>query len=131
MHPPRAVKITLLSDESVRVEPSADGAMTVEAASPDLHFSPFHMLAAGLGYCTWSVLYAWAEHAKVPAERLAVEVRWTFVEDPHRVGAMAVRLVWPELPGARHAAATRAAALCAVHNTLHHPPTIDVELDAG
>jgi putative redox protein len=123
------MKISLLSDDAVRVEPAA-GQMTVEADAADRQFSPFHMLAAGLGYCTWSVLYSWAEHAKLPVEKLAVEVRWTFAEEPHRVGTMTMKLDWPDLPPNRHAAAKRAAALCAVHQTLHHPPTIDVELGA-
>ena len=121
------MKISLLSDDAVRVE-AALGQMTVEADAADRQFSPFHMLAAGLVYCTWSVLYSWAEHAKIPAERLAVEVRWTFAEEPHRVGAMTMTLDWPDLPENRRNAAQRAAALCAVHQTLHHPPTIAVEM---
>ena len=123
------MKISLLSDDAVRVEPT-EGTMTVEADSTDRQFSPFHMLAAGLGYCTWSVLYSWAEHAKLPADRLAVEVRWAFAEDPHRVGTMTMKIDWPDLPANRHAAAKRAAGLCAVHATLHHPPAIDVEVGA-
>jgi putative redox protein len=123
------MKISLLSDDAVRVE-ATGGQMTVEADSADRQFSPFHMLAAGLGYCTWSVLYSWAEHASLPAERLAVEVRWAFAEDPHRVGRMTMKIDWPDLPAARQPAAKRAAALCAVHATLHHPPAIDVELGA-
>jgi uncharacterized OsmC-like protein len=123
------MKISLLSDDAVRVEPTP-GQMTVESDTADRQFSAFHMLAAGLGYCTWSVLYSWAEHAKLDAERLAVEVRWTFAEEPHRVGTMAMKIDWPGLPEGRRAAAERAAALCAVHQTLHHPPTVSVEVGA-
>lgn len=123
------MKISLLSDDAVRVE-AASSQMTVEADTADRQFSPFHMLAAGLAYCTWSVLYSWAEHAKIPADRLAVEVRWTFAEEPHRVGTMTMTLVWPDLPENRRNAAQRAAGLCAVHQTLHHPPTVTVEVAA-
>ena len=59
---------------------------------------------------------------------LAVEVRWTFAESPHRVGSMALTFQWPKLPPERRDAAKRAAALCAVHQTLHHPPTVTIEL---
>lgn len=121
------MKISLLSDDAVRVEP-IDGPMTVEADTADRQFSPFHMLAAGLAYCTWSVLYSWAEHAKLDAGRLAVEVRWTFAEEPHRVGTMTMKIDWPGLPEPRRAAAQRAAGLCAIHQTLHHPPTVTVEV---
>ena len=120
------MKITLVGEDAVRIEDSA-GMMTVEAASAEQQMSPFHMLAAGLASCTFSVLHSWAEHAKLDAAPLAVDVAWTFAEQPHRVGAMTVTLRWPGLPADRQAAAKRAAALCAVHKTLEHPPRIGIE----
>jgi uncharacterized OsmC-like protein len=123
------VKITLLADDALRLE-ATDGVMTIEAATPDRSYSPFHMLASALAYCTFSVLHSWATHAKLDAADLAVEVRWAVAEDPHRVGRMDVRLAWPSLPAERRAAAQRAAATCAVHRTLEHPPQIAVEAGA-
>ena len=120
------MKITLLAEDALRLEPT-DGVMTIEAPTVERTYSPFDMLASGLAYCTWSVLQSWATHAKLDATGLAVEVRWTFAEDPHRVGSLAVRLIWPSLPPERRAAAQRAAATCAVHRTLEHPPAIVVE----
>ena len=58
------MKITLLSEESIRLEPTA-GPMTIEAPTAEQSYSPFHMLASGLAYCTFSVMYAWAEHAGI------------------------------------------------------------------
>ncbi len=120
------MKITLLSDESIRLEPVA-GVMTIEALSPEQSYSPFHMLASSLAYCTWSVLASWASHIEVDADDLIIEVRWSFAEKPHRVGEMALTYSWPSLPENRRAAAKRAAALCAVHATLTHPPAIAIE----
>jgi uncharacterized OsmC-like protein len=120
------VRITLLGDDGVRVDDHGE-AMTVEAPSLDVSYSPFHMLASGLAYCTFSVLSSWATHAHLEAAGLSVEVRWTFAEDPHRVGSLAVTFAWPGLPAERRDAAKRAAALCAVHHTLTHPPTITIE----
>ena len=124
------MKITLLSDERIRLEGAA-GPMTIEAESAEMSYSPFHMLASGLATCVFSVLYSWASHAKLPADQLAIEVGWTFAEEPHRVGSMAVALDWPGLPEGRRAAAERAAHLCAVHNTLTHPPEITVSVAAS
>ena len=120
------MKITLLNDESIRLE-ATGGAMTIEALAPDQQYSPFHMLASSLAYCTWSVLASWASHIDVSADDLAIEVRWTFAEKPHRVGDINLTFDWPSLPETRRAAAKRASALCAVHATLSHSPTITVE----
>lgn len=120
------MKITLVTEESVRLELVGDGT-TIEAASADQQYSPFHMLGSSLGLCTFSVLYAWAETAKLPVDDLVIDVSWTFVEDPHRVGEMKMRFTWPSLPEKRLEAAKRAAAMCAVHATLEHPPHVVIE----
>ena len=119
------MKIILLGEEAVRLEPEV-GPMTIEALSAVQQYSPFHMLASGLAFCIFSILHSWGQTVKLEAEDLAVEVRWSFAEEPHRVGSMAVSLDWPSLPAARTAVAQRVATLCPIHATLHHPPTITV-----
>ena len=117
------MKILLVSDDRIRLEGTA-GPLTVEADSAETQYSPFHMLASGLATCVHSVLASWASNAKLGAEDLVVEVGWTFVENPHRVGAFDVQLVWPSLPENRRTAAERAAHLCTVHKTFENPPSI-------
>ena len=124
------MKITLLSDDRIRLDGGA-GPMTIEAESAEMSYSPFHMLASALATCTLSVLHAWATNAKLPADDLAVEVGWSFVEEPHRVGSMGLDIEWPSLPEARRAAAQRVADLCTVKVTLHHPPEIATRVNAG
>jgi uncharacterized OsmC-like protein len=119
------MKITLLADDVIRLDP-VPGPLTVEAASAEMQYSPFHMLASGLATCTFSVLYSWATHAKVPVDDLTLEVHWQFADEPHRVSDMAVIFDWPSLPANRLAAAKRVAELCTVHATLSHPPKIEV-----
>jgi uncharacterized OsmC-like protein len=123
--PGASLKITLVSDDSIRLEP-IPGPMTIEAPSADQSYSPFHMMASGLAYCTFSVMYAWAEHAKLDAADLTIDVSWTFADDPHRVANYDLRFKWPALPAARVEAAKRVAELCTVHATLQHPPTINI-----
>jgi putative redox protein len=124
------MKIILLSDDAIRLEP-IPGPMTIEALSAEQSYSPFHMLASGLATCTFSVMHAWATHASLAIDDLAVEVRWTFAEDPHRVDTMHVAFEWPSLPAKRHAAARRVAEMCTIHATLLNPPTITVGLTEG
>lgn len=121
------MKITLVSDDSLRLE-ATPGPMTVEASSADQQYSPFHMLASGLAYCTYSILHSWAENKSLSPDGLTVDVAWQFAEKPHRVGAMQVSFQWPSLPADRVEAAKRVAALCTVHKTLEHPPTITIEV---
>jgi uncharacterized OsmC-like protein len=119
------MKITLLSDDAIRLEP-VPGALTIEAPSAEMSYSPFHMLASGLASCTFSVLHSWATHAKVPVDDLSLEVRWRFGDHPHRVSDFVVIFDWPSLPANRVAAAKRVAEMCTVHTTLTHPAHIAI-----
>jgi len=120
------VKITLLTDESIRLE-ITNGPLTIESADPEQQYSSFHMLGSSWAFCTFSVLYSWAETAGLDADDLVIEVMWSFAEDPHRVGAMTLRFMWPSLPEKRIEAAKRAAELCTVHKTFEHPPQLTIE----
>lgn len=119
------MKIILLGDDALRLEP-IPGALTVEAATSEMSYSPFHMLASGLATCTASVLHSWATHAKLSVEDLSLAVRWRFADDPHRVSDIEVILEWPSLPANRLGAARRVAEMCTVHATLTHPPRIAI-----
>lgn len=118
------MKITLIAEDGIRLEP-IPGPMTIEAESDDQLYSPFHMLASGLAFCTYSVLASWASNAKLETSDIAIEVRWDFVEDPHRVGTIDMKIDWPSLPPQRQSAAARVAELCAIHGTLTHSPVVN------
>ena len=121
------MKILLTEEDAVRLEPT-DGPMTIEAPTPDRQYSPFHMLASSLAYCTFSVLYSWASHANLSIDGMQIDVTWKFsTEEPKRVSDMSLSFKWPSLPPARLNAAKRVAALCTVHETLHHPPAVTIE----
>ena len=121
------MKILLLADDHIRLEPTT-GAMTVEAASADQDYSPFHMLASSLAYCTFAVMDSWATHSKQSVDDLSIEVRWTFSEDePKRVAELRLTYEWPSLPEKKANAARRVAELCTIHATLMHPPSILIE----
>lgn len=123
------MRILLVSDTRIRLD-GGGGPLTIEAESPEMGYSPFHMLASSLATCVYSVLRSWAEHAKLRGNDLAIEVEWQFAEAPYRVGSLHTRLVWPSLPEARRAAAQRAVSLCTVHKTLEHPPQLTAEVGA-
>jgi uncharacterized OsmC-like protein len=119
------MKITLTGEESLRVE-AVGGQLTIEAPTPDVHYSPFHMLGSALGMCTFSVVQSWASNKNLVADDLKIDVSWSFVEGEHRIGSMKVRLEWPTLAPELWPRALRAASLCGIHATLTHPPMISV-----
>ena len=120
------MKILLKGENAIRLE-VGPGPLTIEAESADEQYSPFHMLGSALATCTFSVLYSWATHAKLPgAEEIVIDVTWTFADVPHRVGSMALTFDWPGLPEKRLEAAKRVAEMCTVHATLLHPPQVTI-----
>jgi uncharacterized OsmC-like protein len=120
------MKITLTGEESLRLQ-ATSGPLTIEAPTPDVQYSPFHMLGSALGACTLFVLNSWASNKNLAVDDLRIDVSWRFVEGQHRVGSMKVRLVWPSLSAELWPRAIRVANLCGIHNTLTHPPEITVE----
>ena len=120
------MKITLTGEESLRIEPTS-GQLTIEAASPDQSYSPFHMLGSALGTCTTTVLQSWASNKNISVDDLKVDVSWSFVEGEHRLGTMKVALTWPSLAAEMWPRVIRAASLCGVHKTFTHPVEISVD----
>ena len=120
------MKITLLSEDAIRLTPDP-GPMTIEAQTAEQAYSPFHMLASSLATCTFSVMYSWATHADLRADDLSIEVRWTFADDPQRVGEVSLVFEWPSLPERRLAAAKRVAEMCTIHATFKHPPQVTIQ----
>ena len=123
------MKITLLSDESIRLEP-ATGQLTIEAESANQEYSPYQMLASGLAVCTFGVMQSWASNIGVSADDLVIDVSWSFADNPHRVGAMVLSYQWPSLPEDRKRVAQRVAELCPVHKTLMQSPSMTIRAAA-
>jgi len=119
------VKIILLSNDSIRLEPTT-GQLTIEAESASQEYSPYHMFASGLAVCTFGVLQSWASNAGISADDLVIDVSWSFAENPHRVGAMELSYRWPSLPADRTGVAQRVAELCPLHKTLIEPPAMTI-----
>ncbi|HEU4993789.1 MAG TPA: OsmC family protein [Gemmatimonadaceae bacterium] len=118
------MKLLLLSEDAIRLEVDP-GPIRVESVEPDLHFSAFHMLAEALAYCTFSVLYTWAEQSHQPTDDLALEVRWAFSDDaPRRIREIHMTFQWPSLPEKKREAASRVADFCPIHETLRISPVV-------
>ena len=111
------MEILLTTEDSIRL--TAKGAALAIEPKGDTDLSPFHLLAASLATCTYSVLHSYGGHAAIELDDLTIDVEWELGGDPFRVTAMEMTIDWPALPPGRKAAAERAAARCTVHQTLH------------
>lgn len=120
--------IHLDSETGIRLTGAGEGFAFDPAEGVTL--SPFHLLAASLATCTWSVLHTWAEHAGLETEGLEIAVAWEYGGEPYRVTQMAMDLDWPGLPEARHEAARRVAKQCTVEQTLEHPTPVRTRVTA-
>ncbi len=120
------MRITLLSDQSIRLE---DGAPpSVPSESEELSYSPFHMLASGIGTSIFSALQLCARSAKIPTDHLSMEIGWKPAKNSNRAGRFEVKLLWPSLPESRRDAVARAANSCAAYKALVPPPEISVAM---
>lgn len=119
------MRIVLETEERIRLVADGEG-FAFDAG--DAGLSPFHLLAASLAACTHSVLVGWAEHAGLPMEGLEIVVDWELGGEPVRVTRMDMEILWPGLPPNRHPAASRAATLCTIHNTLSHGTTVETRV---
>jgi putative redox protein len=80
---------------------------------------------ASLGSCIGSVLAYYADWHRMNLEGMMVDLDWQIVEEPHRIGSIAVSVTLPlALPEAQLTALRRVADSCLIHNTLLHPPKI-------
>lgn len=122
------MRLLVQGDTRLRVEGRSPG-LHVESTTADAEFTSIHMLAASVATCILDALLTWADRAGLDSRNLAVQIRWDFLETPHRVGRYDVTVEWPQLEDRRHAAALRAAGFCTVKNTLANPPTLEVRLN--
>lgn len=123
------MRIILETDERIRLVTDGDG-FAFEAMG-EAGLSPFHLLAASLATCTYSVVHSWADHAGLGMEGLAIVVEWELGGDPVRVSEVRMDLEWPGLPEPRREAARRVAAECTIHHTLEHGSHVETTVGDG
>ncbi|MGC0336015.1 OsmC family protein [Streptomyces sp. SLBN-8D4] len=103
----------------------------LEAGGTDTAPTPTELFAASLATCVAFYAGRYLHRHGLPQAGLRVRTEFTMATDrPPRVASM--RLVIdppPELPQQRRAALLAVASHCTVHNTLHEPPDIDIELE--
>jgi len=123
------MKVTLV--ENVKFEAECRGHRVtldqpVEDGGADAGMTPVELFIASLGSCVAYFATMFCQRRKIPPDGLAVELSWDWAEDPHRVGAIDVKITLSKKPsGKEKAGLLRMVKGCTVHNTMHHPPKIE------
>ncbi|MHC3469530.1 OsmC family protein [Streptomyces sp. 7R007] len=103
----------------------------LEAGGTDTAPTPTELFAASLATCVAFYAGRYLHRHGVPLSGLRVRTEFVMADDrPPRVTSVRLVIVPPpELPERRRAALLAVASHCTVHNTLHQPPEVDIELE--
>ncbi|MFE7857870.1 OsmC family protein [Streptomyces sp. NPDC057403] len=102
----------------------------LEAGGTDTAPTPTELFAASLATCVAFYAGRYLHRHGLPRAGLRVHAEFTMAADrPARVTSLRLMITPPpELPEQRRAALLAVVSHCTVHNTLHEPPDIAVEL---
>ncbi len=91
--------------------------------------TPTELFVASLAGCVGFYVRRYLARHRLDATGLRVEVAWDMASKPSRVGEVTLRVVVPAgVPEERRAGLLAQASHCTVHNTLHRPPPVAIEL---
>lgn len=128
--------------ESISIRPAGGVALRVEARhhalivdqpeeeeGADRGITPVEMFVGSLGACVGYFALRFCRRHQLPVEGLNVFVEWEYAEQPHRVGAILVRVDLPGgFPSEMRERLQKVVEGCTIHHSLTRPPQITVRL---
>lgn len=91
--------------------------------------TPVALMSGALGACIGLYATEYLSRNNLSPEGLWVDVDWKIADKPKRVGAYHVSVSIPhKLTERQEASLSRIVKACTVHNTMTHPPELDVKL---
>lgn len=100
-----------------------------ENGGADQGMSPPEFLLVSLGTCAGYYAVQYLKARGLPVEGLEVRVRADKGGKPVRLDSFVIEVTVPGVDGERHKEGLlRAVKLCLIHNTLAHPPQIDIAI---
>jgi uncharacterized OsmC-like protein len=101
----------------------------VEDGGEDLGITPVEMFIASLGTCIAYYAVRFCQRHNISTDGLAVRTEWSYREQPHRIGAIGVRV---DLKGEWDAGLKerlqKVVEGCTVHKSITHPPEIAIRI---
>jgi putative redox protein len=101
----------------------------VEKGGKDAGPTPTELFVASIGACVGLYGARYLRTAKLDPSGLSMKIDWDFSEDNKRVGRIDVAVSVPNAElGERKRALILAMEKCVIHNTLHDPPEIKIDI---
>lgn len=101
----------------------------VEDGGGDAGMSPVELFVGSLGSCVAYFAGRYCVRHQIPCEGFTVDVEWSFAEQPHRVGAVEIKLNLPvDLTPAQREKLLKVAHGCTVHQSLVVPPKVEIQV---
>jgi putative redox protein len=95
----------------------------------DTGMTPPELFLASLGTCVGYHVAQYCDTRDLKCESLEVHVQGEIMPHPGRIGRIVIQVLLPiDLEPDRLDALLRTATHCTIHNTLTHPPEIDVQI---
>lgn len=95
----------------------------------DTGMTPPELLLASLASCAGFYAVQYLRTRQLPTEGLRVRVTAGKAAQPARLGSFRIEVSIPEVEERHREGVMRAVKQCLIHNTLVHPPTIDIALE--
>jgi uncharacterized OsmC-like protein len=100
-----------------------------EDGGADAGMSPVELFVGSLASCVGYFVGRYCARHKIPSEGLTIDAEWSMAEQPHRVGAVSLRINLPvSLEPAQRERLLKVAHGCTVHQSLAVTPTLNIAL---
>jgi len=103
-------------------QPIADG-------GGDAGMSPVELFVGSLASCVAYFVGRYCARHQIPCEGFTVDAEWSYAEQPHRVGAVELRVNLPSaVTPEQREKLLKVAHGCTVHQSLSVPPKVEIQL---
>lgn len=103
--------------------------MSLADGGCDAGMAPVELLAGSLGACIAMMVQRYCDTCGHATGDVGVNLTVELADQPKRISGIVVDVELPEgVPASRREAVRRVAEQCVIHETLVHPPTVDVDI---
>jgi len=127
-----AIAVTYLGRDQMRVEARGHVLFVdqpVVEGGDDTAVTPTEMFLSGLAACVGFYAERFLRRNQLGTVGVTVGCDYSWTENPHRIGAIALTVSAPGLTADKRDAFLRVIERCTLHNTLHEPPRLTIQLD--
>ncbi len=101
----------------------------IEDGGSDAGMSPVELFVGSLASCVAYFVGRYCARHQIPCEGFTVDAEWSYAEQPHRVGAVELRVNLPSaVTPEQQDKLLKVAHGCTVHQSITVPPTVEIRM---